>query len=35
MPDAPRIVSDVMSHNVIAIGRNAPFKEIVQLINQW
>ncbi|WP_189861929.1 CBS domain-containing protein [Streptomyces poonensis] len=35
MPDAPRIVSDVMSHNVIAVGRNARFKEIVQLINQW
>ncbi|MEI5098377.1 CBS domain-containing protein [Streptomyces sp. PmtG] len=45
MPDAPRPeqtpthssyrVGDVMTHTTIAIGRDAPFKEIVELIEQW
>ncbi|GGS26593.1 hypothetical protein GCM10010252_76860 [Streptomyces aureoverticillatus] len=35
MPDSPHTVSDVMTHTVIAVGRDAPFKEIVGLIDQW
>ncbi|MEU8972029.1 CBS domain-containing protein [Streptomyces monashensis] len=30
-----RIVSDVMTQTVAAIGRRAPFKEIVQLMQDW
>ncbi|WP_225320584.1 CBS domain-containing protein [Streptomyces luteolifulvus] len=32
---APRTVSDVMTHTVVAVGRDAPFKELVELIDQW
>ena len=32
---SPHTVSDVMTHTVVAIGRDAPFKEIVGLIQQW
>lgn len=35
MDDTPRIVSDVMTHTVVAIGRDAPFKQIVALMEQW
>ncbi|QYX75251.1 CBS domain-containing protein [Streptomyces akebiae] len=35
MPDSPYTVSDVMTHTVVAVGRDAPFKEIVQLFDQW
>ncbi|MDX3458618.1 CBS domain-containing protein [Streptomyces sp. ME02-8801-2C] len=35
MPDSPHTVSDVMTHTVIAVGRDAPFKEVVELIDQW
>ncbi|WP_020123405.1 CBS domain-containing protein [Streptomyces canus] len=35
MPESPYTVSDVMTHTVIAVGRGAPFKEIVELIDQW
>ncbi|MGY0488980.1 CBS domain-containing protein [Streptomyces sp. WG-D5] len=35
MNDSPHIVSDVMTHTVIAVGRDAPFKEIVELMGQW
>jgi len=35
MPDSPYTVSDVMTHTVVAVGREAPFKEIVELIDQW
>lgn len=35
MPDSPYTVSDVMTHTVVAVGRDAPFKEIVKLFDQW
>ncbi|MFD5498078.1 CBS domain-containing protein [Streptomyces sp. NPDC001812] len=35
MNGSPYTVSDVMSHTVVAVGRDAPFKEIVRLIEQW
>ncbi|MCX4673700.1 CBS domain-containing protein [Streptomyces sp. NBC_01381] len=35
MLHSPRTVSDVMTHTVIAVGREAPFKEIVELMGQW
>ncbi|WP_367222815.1 CBS domain-containing protein [Streptomyces sp. 16-176A] len=28
-------VSDVMTHTVVAVGRDAPFKDIVGLMGQW
>lgn len=31
----PRVVSDVMTHTVVAVGRDAPFKDIVTLMQQW
>lgn len=31
----PHIVSDVMTHTVVSVGREAPFKTIVQLMGQW
>ncbi|MFI9615262.1 CBS domain-containing protein [Streptomyces sp. NPDC052023] len=31
----PRIVSDVMTHTAVAVGRDAPFKDIVGLMEQW
>ncbi|SDK19123.1 CBS domain-containing protein [Streptomyces indicus] len=35
MPESPYRVGDVMTHTVIAVGRNAPFKEIVELFDEW
>ncbi|KUN88503.1 hypothetical protein AQJ66_06575 [Streptomyces bungoensis] len=35
MHATPYVVSDVMSHTVAAVGRRAPFKEIVQLMQDW
>jgi CBS-domain-containing membrane protein len=35
MPESPYTVSDVMTHTAIAIGSEAPFKEIVELLDQW
>ncbi|WP_320779565.1 CBS domain-containing protein [Streptomyces sp. CRN 30] len=31
----PRVVSDVMTHTVVAVGTDAPFKDIVALLQQW
>ncbi|MFF5587448.1 CBS domain-containing protein [Streptomyces hygroscopicus] len=35
MPETPHIVSDVMTRTVVAVGRDAPFKELVQTLGQW
>ncbi|WP_331738997.1 CBS domain-containing protein [Streptomyces sp. NBC_01276] len=35
MPATRYTVSDVMSHTAIAVGREASYKEIVQLMHQW
>ncbi|MFI9809204.1 CBS domain-containing protein [Streptomyces sp. NPDC052301] len=35
MYGTPHIVSDVMTQTVAAVGRRAPFKEIVQLMDDW
>ncbi|MEU3344678.1 CBS domain-containing protein [Streptomyces sp. NPDC006700] len=35
MHAGPHIVSDVMTHTVVAVGRDAPFKEIINLMAQW
>ncbi|MFJ3175344.1 CBS domain-containing protein [Streptomyces roseus] len=35
MPATQYTVSDVMSHTAIAIGREASYKEIVELMQQW
>ncbi|MGV9557262.1 CBS domain-containing protein [Streptomyces sp. NPDC003522] len=35
MPQTPHIVSDVMTRTVVAVGRDAPFKEIVRTMEQW
>lgn len=35
MPETPHIVSDVMTQTVVAVGRDAPFKEMVQTLAQW
>ncbi|WP_255945620.1 CBS domain-containing protein [Streptomyces odontomachi] len=35
MRETPHIVSDVMTLTVVAVGRNATFKEIVQTMQQW
>jgi CBS-domain-containing membrane protein len=35
MSDSPFTVSDVMTHTVVAVGREARFKEIVELFDQW
>ncbi|MGW2637157.1 CBS domain-containing protein [Streptomyces sp. NPDC001348] len=35
MPSSPYTVSDVMTHTVVAVGRDAPFKDIVQLMDEW
>ncbi|MEV4946765.1 CBS domain-containing protein [Streptomyces sp. NPDC053755] len=35
MPASRYTVSDVMTHTAIAIGRDAPYKEIVALLDQW
>ncbi|MFD6077646.1 CBS domain-containing protein [Streptomyces hydrogenans] len=34
-PAGPRVVSDVMTHTAVAIGRDAPYKEIVALMDGW
>ncbi|MGW4163430.1 CBS domain-containing protein [Streptomyces sp. NPDC004788] len=35
MPATPRTVSDVMTHTAIAVGRDAAYREIVALMDQW
>jgi CBS-domain-containing membrane protein len=35
MTASPHLVSDVMTHTVVAIGRDAPFKDIIKLMEQW
>ncbi|MFJ6479158.1 MULTISPECIES: CBS domain-containing protein [unclassified Streptomyces] len=35
MPASRYTVSDVMTHTAIAIGREASYKEIVELMHQW
>ncbi|GHA05294.1 hypothetical protein GCM10010329_29620 [Streptomyces spiroverticillatus] len=35
MPSSPHIVSDVMTQTVVSVGRDAAFKEIVELMAQW
>ncbi|MFC9590530.1 CBS domain-containing protein [Streptomyces sp. NPDC056944] len=35
MPATHYTVSDVMTHTAIATGRDAPYKEIVALLDQW
>lgn len=35
MPESPYTVSDVMTHTVVAVGSQAPFKEIVALLDEW
>ncbi|MFJ7068573.1 CBS domain-containing protein [Streptomyces sp. NPDC101115] len=35
MPASPYTVSDVMTHTAIAVGRDAPYKQIVALLDEW
>ncbi|QKV90592.1 CBS domain-containing protein [Streptomyces sp. NA02950] len=35
MPETPHIVSDVMTRTVVAVGRDASFKELVETLSQW
>ncbi|MFE9066912.1 CBS domain-containing protein [Streptomyces violaceusniger] len=35
MSETPHIVSDVMTRTVVAVGRDASFKELVQTLGQW
>ncbi|MBZ9594007.1 CBS domain-containing protein [Streptomyces yangpuensis] len=35
MPASRYIVSDVMTHTAVAIGREASYKEIVELMHEW
>jgi CBS domain-containing protein len=35
VPETPHIVSDVMTLTVVAVRRDAPFKEIVRTMGQW
>ncbi|MER6086411.1 CBS domain-containing protein [Streptomyces sp. NPDC001833] len=35
MPGKPHTVSDVMTRTVAAIGRDAPFKDVVTLMTEW
>ncbi|UQA97053.1 CBS domain-containing protein [Streptomyces halobius] len=35
MGHTPRVVSDVMTRTVVAVGREARFKEIVETMQQW
>ncbi|WP_460072845.1 CBS domain-containing protein [Streptomyces sp. YKOK-I1] len=35
METGPHVVSDVMTRAVVAVGRDAPFKEIVRLMERW
>ncbi|MFE1943604.1 CBS domain-containing protein [Streptomyces massasporeus] len=32
---SPHIVSDVMTHTVVAVGRDASFKDVVKLMQEW
>ncbi|MET9346340.1 CBS domain-containing protein [Streptomyces termitum] len=34
-PIGPHVVDDVMTHTAVAVGRDAPYKEIVALMDQW
>lgn len=31
----PHTVSDVMTHTAVAVGRDAPFKDVVTLMQEW
>ncbi len=33
--ESPRSVSDVMTHTVVALGPDAPFKKIVETMGEW
>ncbi|MFM9442455.1 CBS domain-containing protein [Streptomyces acidiscabies] len=35
MDGTPHVVSDVMTHTVVSVGRDAPFKDIVRLMREW
>ncbi|MFF4957238.1 CBS domain-containing protein [Streptomyces sp. NPDC001222] len=35
MTDSPRRVEDVMTRAVVAVGRDAPFKDVVGLMDRW
>ncbi|WP_416975004.1 CBS domain-containing protein [Streptomyces sp. 4F14] len=35
MHGTPHVVSDVMTHTVVSVGRDATFKEIVRLMQEW
>ncbi|MFD5256325.1 CBS domain-containing protein [Streptomyces bobili] len=35
MPETPHIVSDVMTLTVVAVRRDAPFKEIARTMDRW
>ncbi|MFK0160603.1 CBS domain-containing protein [Streptomyces sp. NPDC090493] len=35
MHGSPHTVSDVMTRAVVAVGRDAPFKDVVELMEQW
>ncbi|MEV5312444.1 CBS domain-containing protein [Streptomyces sp. NPDC052610] len=35
MAESPYTVSDVMTHTVVAVGMDAPFKDVVELLDQW
>ncbi|NEW70917.1 CBS domain-containing protein [Streptomyces rhizosphaericus] len=35
MVETPHLVSDVMTRTVVAVGRDASFKELVQTLGQW
>ncbi|MEU6378771.1 CBS domain-containing protein [Streptomyces sp. NPDC046909] len=35
MTESPYTVSDVMTHTVVAVGSEASFKELVELLDQW
>ncbi|MFJ3235261.1 CBS domain-containing protein [Streptomyces sp. NPDC086787] len=35
MDSGPHQVSDVMTHAVVAVGRSAPFKDIVERMERW
>ncbi|MFI6542119.1 BON domain-containing protein [Streptomyces prunicolor] len=34
MPESPYTVSDVMTHTVVAVGSEAPFKQIVGVVSE-
>lgn len=35
MHDTQRTVSDVMTQTVVAVSRNAPYKEIARTLSEW